>query len=195
MPTEIELLRQIVENTSNGSSLHVAWVAGGSAVAGALATALLSYFGIRRTIKSQHAIEQQKLQATIVSSERLRWLQDIRARLADVYAKMDVQFNILQRPVPAQNQLTRQQELDDLSKDIMVQVNIIHLMLNPGKGAQAKLRNALQTNQGFLAAHFSSPQQARTQSSYIAYQQIKQDAFDALTEIGIETWRQIKTLQ
>ena len=195
MPTELELLQKIVENTSSNSSLQVAWVAGGSAVAGALLTAVLSYFGIRHTIKSQHAIEQQKLQATIVSAERLRWLQDIRTRMSDVYAKMDMQFNLLQRPVSAPNQSTRQKELDDLSSEIMVQVNIIHLMLNPEKGAQAKLRNSLQLNQQFLAAHFSDPQQATTESSYIAYQQIKQGAFDALTEIGVETWRQVKALQ
>lgn len=195
MPTELELLQKIVDNTSGNSSLQVAWVAGGSAVAGALLTAVLSYFGIRHTIKSQHAIEQQKLQATIISAERLRWLQDIRARMADVYAKMDMQFNLLQRPVSAPNQATRQQELDDLSREIMVQVNIIHLMLNPQKDAQAKLRDSLQINQQFLSAHFSNPHQATTASSYSAYQQIKQGAFDALTEIGVETWRQVKSLQ
>src|SRR5690606_28578524 len=98
------------------------------------------YFGIKHTIKSQHAIEQQKLQATIVSAERLRWLQDIRARLADVYAKMDMQFDLLQRPVSGPQMAAMQTDLDALSKDIMVQVNIIHLMLNPAKPTQAKLR-------------------------------------------------------
>ncbi len=73
MPTELELLQKIVENTASDSSLEVAWVAGGAAIAGALAASVLSYFGIRHTIKSQHAIEQQKLQATIVSAEKLRW--------------------------------------------------------------------------------------------------------------------------
>jgi hypothetical protein len=193
MPTEIELLQKIVENTSSDSSLEVAWVAGGSAIAGALAAAVLSYFGIRHTIKSQHAIEQQKLQATIVSAERLRWLQDIRARMADVYAKMDMQFSLL--PRLNSNESLIQQELDELSKDIMVQVNIIHLMLNPEKTSQAKLRQSLQQNLGLLSAHFSNPQQAATQSSYAAYLQIKQSAFDALTEIGVETWRQVKALQ
>lgn len=195
MPTELELLQKIVENTSSNSSLQVAWVAGGSAVAGALSTAVLSYFGIRHTIKSQYAIEQQKLQATIVSAERLRWLQDIRARMADVYAKMDMQFNLLQRPISAPSQAARQKELDDLSREIMAQVNIIHLMLNPEKPAQAKLRNSLQLNQKFLSAHFSDPQQATTKNSHLGYQQIKQGAFDALTQIGVETWRQVKALQ
>ena len=194
MPTQLELLQQIAENTSDGSPLRVAWVAGGSAVAGALLTALLSYFGIRHTIKSQFAIEQQRLQATIVSAERLRWLQDIRARLADVYAKMDMQFNLLQRPVSELHRSARQNDLDGLSKEIMVQVNIIHLMLNPEKPAQAKLRDSLQLNQTFLAAHFSQPEQSQTESSFIAYQKIKQGAFDALTEIGVETWRQVKAL-
>jgi hypothetical protein len=194
MATEIELLQQIAENTSDGSPLRVALVAGGSAVAGALLTAVLSYFGIRHTIRSQHAIEQQRLQATIVSAERLRWLQDIRFRMAGVYAKMDMQFNLLKRPVSEPQRSAKQSELDELSTDVMVQVNLIHLMLNPAKPAQAKLRNALQTNQAFLAAHFGDPHQAKTESSFLAYQQIKQEAFDALTEIGVETWKQVKAL-
>lgn len=194
MATELELLQQIAENTSDGSPLRVAWVAGGSAVAGALLSALLSYFGIRETIKSQYAIEQQRLQATIVSAERLRWLQDIRARLAGVYAQMDMQFNLLQRPVSESHRSARQNDLDELSKEIMAQVNIIHLMLNPGKPAQAKLRDSLQANQTFLAVHFAQPEEAKTESSFIAYQAIKQSAFDAITEIGVETWRQVKAL-
>lgn len=195
MPTQLELLQRIAENTSNSSPLLVAWVAGGSAVAGALLTALLSYFGIRHTLKSQFAIEQQKLQANLVSAERLRWLQDIRSRLADVYAKMDMQFNLLQRPSTEDDKAARQNELDELSNVIMVQVNIIYLMLNPGKAAQAKLRDSLQLNQQFLAVHFAQPEQAKTESSFIAYKEIKQGAFDALTEIGVVTWRQVKALQ
>lgn len=194
MLSDTQLLQQIAENTANASPLRVAWVAGGSAIAGALLTALLSYFGIRHTIKSQYAIEQQRLQATIVSAERLRWLQDIRARLADVYAKMDMQFNLLQREVSEPHRSARQDDLDALSKEIMVQVNIIHLTLNPGKPAQAKLRDSLQLNQRFLAVHFAQPEQAQTESSFMAYQKIMQEAFDALTEIGVETWRQVKAL-
>lgn len=194
MATELEILQQIAANTSDGSPLHVALVAGGSAVAGALVTAFLSYFGIRHTIKSQHAIEQQKLLATIVSAERLRWLQDIRARMSNVYAKTDFQLNLLQRPVSELDRPVRQNELDEMSKDVMVQVNIIHLMLNPGKPTQAKLMNSLQLNQGLLGVLFANPQAAGSEQSLLAYKEIKQHAFDSLTEIGVETWRQIKTL-
>src|SRR5580704_8770266 len=91
MPTELELLQKIVNNTASDSSLRVALVAGGSAVAGALASAILSYFGIRHTVRAQAQIEKQKLLATVITTERLRWLQDIRLRLSNVYAKMDMQ--------------------------------------------------------------------------------------------------------
>lgn len=195
MSPSIELLQQIAENTSDGSPLRVALVAGGSAVAGALLPALLSYFGIKHTIKSQHEIERQRLRATLVSAERLRWLQDIRSRLAEVYADMDMQFNLLQRTVSEPQRSMRQAELDQLSKGIMLQVNIIYLMLNPEKPAQAKLRDSLQLNQKFLAAHFMRPEEARTQSSFIAYKEIKDGAFNAITEIGVETWQQIKSLK
>lgn len=100
MPTELELLQKIAENTSN-SSMHIALVAGGSAVAGALASALLSYFGIVRTIRAQTLIERQKLQATVVTTERLRWLQDLRAKVAAFYAQIEMQLSHLERPVSA----------------------------------------------------------------------------------------------
>jgi len=193
--TEIELLQKIPANTATNSSLHVAIVAGGSAVAGALVSALLSYFGIRHTVKLQSQMERQKLQATIVSAERLRWLQEIRTRLSSLYASMDMQFNLLQRPALPSDRRNRRQELDDLSRDIMVQVNVISLMLNPAKPVQERLRGALQANQGFLLAHFSQPEEAQTESSFIAYRNLKQTAFDALTEIGVETWKRIKELQ
>jgi hypothetical protein len=115
--------------------------------------------------------------------------------MAGVYAKMDMQFDLLGRPVSEPQRSARQSELDELSKDVMVQVNLIHLMLNPAKPAQAKLRNALQTNQAFVEVHFGNTQQANTESSFLAYQQIKQEAFDALIEIGVETWKQVKALK
>ena len=192
--SELELLQEIARNTSRVSPLYVAVVAGGSAVAGALVTALLSFLGIRLTVKSQSEIEQLKLHATIVSAERLRWLQDIRSRLSSVYAKMDMQFNLLQRPALPSMYSARQQELDTLSAQIMEQSNIIYLMLNPAKPAQATLRDSLQLAQKFLLAHFAQLEQAKSESSFTAYQQIKQGAFDALTSIGTETWRQVKEL-
>lgn len=191
---ELKILQEIARNTSSVSPLYVAVVAGGSAVAGALVTALLSYLGIRQTVRSQSEIEQRKLHATIVSAERLRWLQDIRSRLSNVYAKMDMQFNLLRRPVAAPLHDDRQQELDALSAQIMEQSNVIYLMLNPAKPAQAKLRENLQLAQNFLLAHFAQVEQAKSESSFIAYQHIKQGAFDALTTIGTETWRQVKAL-
>jgi len=192
MPTEIELLQKIADNVGNNSPLLVAMVAGDSALAGALIPAILSYLGIRHTVRSQGKIERQKLQATVVSAERLRWLQDIRTRLSIVYAKMDMQFNLLQRQGA---QAPTQQQLDDFSNEIMLQVNVIYLMLNPAKQAQGQLRCSLQKSLQLLSTCFGQPQQAQLASSYVTYTAIKQSAFDALTNIGTETWEKISELQ
>lgn len=195
MNTELELLKQIAENTSDGSPLYIALVAGGSAIAGALGAAWLSYLGIKETVKSQYTIEQQKLQATIVSAERLRWLQDLRSRMADVFAKMDMQFSLLQRPFSEPQRHLIQKELDALSSDIMVHVNIISFMLNPEKENQGRLRGCLQACQAFLKAHFNQVDQAQSGSSLTAYTELKQVSIESLTLIGTETWEQVKALK
>lgn len=121
MPTELELLQKIAENTSSNTSMHIALVAGGSAVAGALASALLSYFGIVRTVRAQTLIERQKLQATVVTTERLRWLQDLRAKVAAFYAQIEMQLSHLERPVGAIQAAKYQETLDALSMEVMSQ--------------------------------------------------------------------------
>jgi len=86
----IELLREIAENTKpDNSGVWIAVVSSASALLGALIGAVLLYRGVVRQIASSHDIEQRKLQANIVTTERLRWLQDIRGRTSNFYADLD----------------------------------------------------------------------------------------------------------
>jgi hypothetical protein len=196
MPTELELLQKIAANTASDSSLRVAMIAGGSAVAGALASAILSYFGIRHTVRAQAQIEKQRLLATVITTERLRWLQDIRARLANVYAKMDTQFSLTKRPIQLPETIVdRQKTLDDSSSVVMTEVHVIHLMLNPKKVTQLTVRQSLSDCQKIILNCVNDRQLANSDECATKYADTKKKAFDALTVIGVDTWEKIKELQ
>jgi hypothetical protein len=190
-----DLLQQIANNTAKDSSLWVAIVAGGAAILGAVVTAIFSYCVAARTAKSQRAIESDRLHASIVTAERLRWLQDIRQRFSELYAELDMQYNRLKRPVPADQAAAFQRTMDKFSAKITEQSNVITLMLNPGKADQAALGNSLQGTLAFLTACFSEKNQGRVDFDDAQYALLKQTAFDSLTRIGIATWARIQRLQ
>lgn len=177
-------------NVSSGSSTLVALISAAAGVLGALAGGLASYLVARQKAKSDLELETKRLQANLVATERLRWLQDIRERLSDLYKQLDLQYNLLKHPVAPASSATIQQQLDVMSSDIMEQCNMITLMLNPAKPDQAKLRDALQQVLTFMQAAF---QQAAV-SNHTEYARLKQAAFDAMTRLGVETWRQVKSL-
>ena len=196
MTCTLELLQKIAENTAQDKTVWVAALSGGAAVLGAFAGALVSYIVARQTADSQLQIETARLRANVVTTERLRWLQDIRQRLAQLSRQMDMQYNLLKRPV-IQGQSTQQTQLmfDTLSAEIMEQSNIITLMLNPTKPYQSALRDALQEAMSFLAMCFDQKNRGIVSFDDSHYQSIKQAAFDALTNIGIKTWARIQKLE
>ncbi len=109
----------------------------------ALTVAVSSYFVAKKTAESQAGIETARLRATLITSERLRWLQDIRQRLSRLYREMDMQYNHLKRPVVQAQSASFQGALDAQSGEIMEQSSVITLMLNPGKPEQQALRTAV----------------------------------------------------
>lgn len=191
----LQLLQQIVDNTSRDDSVLVAAVSGGAAVLGAFAGALVSYLVAKKAAESQLQIETARLRATVVTTERLRWLQDIRQRLSQLYRQMDMQYNHLKRPVPQGQSAQVQQTLDALSAEIIEQCNVITLMLNPHKSEQAALRDALQEAMSFLSQCFTQKSKGVTSFDDLRYAAVKQTAFDALTSIGIQAWDRIQRLE
>lgn len=177
-------------NVPTGASILVALISAAAGVFGALAGGLASYLVARQKAKSDLELETKRLQANLVATERLRWLQDIRERLSNLYKQLDLQYDLLMRPVAPGSSATTQQQLDVMSSDIIEQCNMITLMLNPAKSDQAELRNALQQALTFMQAAF---QQAAA-SNHTEYARLKQAAFDAMTRLGVETWRQVKSL-
>jgi len=195
MPTELELLQKIAENTASNSSMHIALVAGGSAVAGALASALLSYFGIVRTIRAQTLIERQKLHATVVPTERLRWLQDLRAKVAAFYAQIEMQLSHLERPVSAIQAAKYQETLDTLSMEVMSQCYAIFPMLDTAKEDQSKLRSALDSSLTFARARFAEKTNEGMRIDIAPFAKLKAEAFGALEEIGRKAWKKVQALE
>lgn len=177
-------------NVPTGSSTLVALISAAAGVLGALAGGLASYLVARQKAKSDLELETKRLQANLVATERLRWLQDIRGRLSNFYKELDMQYNHLKRSVVSGSSTTTQQQLDVFSSEIMGQCNMITLMLNPDKPDQAELRDTLQQVLVFMLKAFQ--QTAAFDDN--EYARLKQAAFDAMTRLGVETWRQVKSL-
>lgn len=192
----IELLRQIAENTKpDNSHLWVALISSASALLGALIGAVLLYLGAVRQIDSSQNVEQRKLLANIVTTERLRWLQEIRRRTSEFYAGLDMNYNLLKRPENPQQNPQFQQGADELAKKVMVECNQIILLLNPAKDDQQKMRGACNDALAFFQSCVAMRNQGIFDFDDEGYAKIKTDAFDALTNIGVETWGKIKKLK
>lgn len=192
----IELLREIAENTKpDNSGLWIAVVSSASALLGALIGAVLLYRGVVRQIASSQDIEQRKLQANIVTTERLRWLQDIRGRTSNFYADLDMHYSLLKRPVNPQQNPQHQIEMDELAKKVMVEFNQITLLLNPAKSEQNEMRSALNDALQFFQQCVAQRNQGNFTFNDQFYAATKTDVFNALTLIGSQTWKKIKQLQ
>lgn len=179
---------------SAGSPLLAALIAGAAGVLGAFAGALVSFLVAREKSRSDLSIESQRLTANVVATERLRWLQDIRQRLSRFYQQLDFQYSHLQRPTPPDLQAKKQLLLDEFSAEVMTQCNMITLMLNPGKPDQAALRVAVDNGLQLMLENFNPPPAKFPGFNVSEYAENKRAAFDSMTKIGIETWKQIKSL-
>ncbi|WP_147436927.1 hypothetical protein [Alkalispirillum mobile] len=189
--TEIELLQQIADNTSTNTNLWVAVIAATAAISGAIVTGILQYFTESKRAKRANEIEEKKLRANIVATERLRWLQDVRERLSKLYTHLDMQYSFLKR---AGNPAQLQQTLDEYSFVVMQEIHHISLLLNPEKPDQKKLKRALAVKQKILLKCFSRKSQQLSQIHDKRYALVKNIAFNSLTTVGARTWRQIKDL-
>jgi hypothetical protein len=195
MTSELDLLQQIAGNTARLDSVWIAAISGGAAVLGAFAGALVSYIIAKRAAESQLQIETARLRVTVVTTERLRWLQDIRQRLSKLYGQIDMQYYRLKHSVPKDQSAQFQQMLDTSSAEIIEQINVITLMLNPNKPEQAVLRQALEESTAFLFQYAAKERSNVVVSDDDRYVLIRGKAFDALTSIGIQTWDRIQKLE
>ena len=145
------------------------------------------------TSNRNQTLERQKLLADVVTKERLRWLQELRELASNNYVNIDYQYNLLKRKID-KDTYEFQIELDEVSKRIMKQSNDIILMLNKTDPIQGDLFNAVQDVQNYILKCVGECKLEAQQFNDEEYGKIKNSFFNAMSEIGNETWNQIKTL-
>lgn len=197
MSNLIQLLQQVADNTAKDDSLWIAAVSGGSAILGAMVSAIFSYCTTNRTIKFQNDIEDKKLKATIITAERIRYLQDLREKVAEFYTQLDMQISHLQRPVNTdpQSRTEYQELLDKFSIESMRKCYAIFPMLIREKDEQKELYFALNESLELARSYFKQKGHEPLEIDMTQYAAIKTKAFIALEAIGIKAWKKIKKLK
>ena len=104
-------------------------------------------------------------------------------------------YSLLKRPVNPQQNPGYQIQADEIAQKVMVQCNKIILLLNPAKPKQEKLRNACNGALEFFQSCVVQRNGGQFNFDDNQYASIKTSFFDALTEIGVETWGKIKELK
>lgn len=197
----IELLKEIASNTTSQNSLWIAVVAGGSAVLGAAVSACLAYFAaskaanIQREIAAQHsAFEQKKLRASIVTSERLRWLQDLRSQVAEFYSYVDIQVMHIQRILDPRATPISRDDLDKISKEAGLKANLVLLMLNREKTEQELLYQSINSALIFINELLRDIGDASPAPNREDITRIKKTSYQAMHEISAKAWLKVQAL-
>ena len=200
--TAIDLLQKIADNTSGHDSLWVAAIAGGSAVLGAGVSALLAYFASSKSAATQLAVaqtqaelEQRKLRASIVTTERLRWLQDLRSKVAEFYSYIDMQTMHIARILDPQVAPISRDELDAISKEAGLRANMLLLLLNRQNAEQEELFLSINNAMHFINNALRDIGGSSIPPNRIEITKIKQASYDAMRKIGATAWKKVQGLE
>jgi len=191
-----ELLAQISEHTKpDNSAVWIAAISSASALIGAGIGAFLLYRGTAKQVEATNKIEEKRLQVNIVTTERLRWLQEIRLKSSEFYANLDMNYSLLKRPVNPQVNPAYQKQADKIAEKVMVQSNQIILLLNPKKENQKIMADSCNAALLIFQESVEMRNNGNLKFDDAKYSTNKTEFFNSLTEIGIETWAQIKQLR
>lgn len=201
-PVVVELLQKIVENTGKSDSLWIAVIAGGSAVFGAGISALTAYVVASRAgdvqlraAQAQASIERQKLRASVVTAERLRWLQDLRSKVAEFYSYIDMQVMHIARSFNPNAQAIPAAEMDVISKEAGSRGNQILLMLNPENEEQQALFSSVNSALTFVNDAFKQATLNKSPPDRTAIAKIKTQSFSSMHKIGRKAWDKVQGLE
>lgn len=188
-----DISQLVVESCKAASSVD--WItpalSGLFAVLGASVVAIANFYTTKKQVEASQETESRKLHVSLVTSERLRWLQDLRDRLSNLYVDLDSQRDLFRRPFIETMHAEVQRRSDEISQRVMKEVNNITLMLNPGKPDQRELRDALQLVIGLVPLGQGPENHAATAADYL---RLKTTSFNAMTRIGITAWDKIQKL-
>lgn len=191
MSSKLELLQQIVANTGRSDSISVALISGGSALLGAAIGAGISYLGLRIS----RDLEIKKLKASLVATERLRWMRELRERFSAFFTRLDMQYSLIKRPVQRDQAAAFQRTLDEYSSTISEQSHMITVMLDPGIPEQMELRRAINDALSFFLECVARKEFDAMSFDDGAYTSIKDRGLIAISKIGSETWGRVKELE
>ena len=191
MSLKLELLQQIVANTGRSDSIHVALISGGSALLGATIGAGISYLGLRIS----RDLEIKKLKASLVATERLRWMRELRERFSAFFTRLDMQYSLIKRPVQRDQAAEFQRILDEYSSTISEQSHMITVMLDPEIPEQLELRCAVNDALSFFLGCVAKKEFDAMSFDDCAYADIKDRGLIAISKIGSETWGRVKELE
>lgn len=209
MSTEIELLKEIAANTAGDTTTTIAIITAVSVLLASGVSAAFGYFGIRRTLieQSRHELRRLRMErkrlmldhkamrAGIVTTERLRWLQDIRSKIADFFAKIEMQMSHLERPTMQSDVAAKQAELDQFALDANRLSSAIQLMLDPSKDDQRRLSDAIGESLGVALGQFQRSTSRGITVPKAELAKHKYAAFDAAREIGNKAWGKIQRVE
>lgn len=140
----------------------------------------------------QNKLETNKLKATLVTAERLRWLQDLRARVSSYYADAEELTDLLIIPVSGPEEKARNKELGRLHRELRIAANNVTLMLSPSDPDQKRLIDQIESTRkhidGYMSAHAFQPRIEEIARD-------REQALAALTIVGTEAWRQVQALE
>lgn len=193
--SELSLLKQIADNTKSPSGVWVAAITATAAVLGALVSAWAGFLGMSKSAKSQGQIERAKLQASLVTNERLRWLQDLRSKMASFFTHVELQIDLLSRPYGDEGKEKYQRSLDEMSKQVTADGNAILLMLDSEKNEQRELVVAISKWLSYMNMQFSSRGDGPVARNMVHCSAMKTAAFDALRVIGQKAWKKVQSLE
>lgn len=191
-----ELLAQIAEHTKTDN--RVIWIAAISSASTLIAAgigAVLLYRGTAKQVEATNIIEEKKLLANIITTERLRWLQELRLKSSEFYANLDMNYSLLKRPINPQDNPEYQEQSDKIAEKVMIQCNQIGSLLNPRKQHQKLMRKLCNNALSIFQEAVSERNSGDFMFDDEKYSTNKTNFFNSLTEIGIKTWAQIKELK
>lgn len=194
----VRLLTQIAEHTGSNITTYVSLILGVLGIGGSIISACLVFRNGQKQIEANTKSEEDKLRleeirlrANIITTERIRWLQELRSRGANFYALLDMYYNLLKRPINPQLDPSFQAKGDEIAQIVMRECNQILLLLNPNKKYQAKLEKKCNEALKLVLQCVKERNENNFEFNDNNYSQIKKDFFDSLINIGIETWEQI----
>ena len=140
----------------------------------------------------QDKLEANKLKVSLVTAERLRWLQDLRGKVSAFYADAEELTDLLRIPHSPLEESRRKSELARLHRELRIAASNITLMLSPGDPDQQRLIGQIKSTRDHIAGYMSED---GTEPRLEEITEDREDALASLTIVGAEAWRQVQALE